>query len=469
MTSNPIFTIKYIHKLVGQNKTSILALIDDAYSKLHQHQPQLKAFRAIGKPPPIAPKGLLAGVCVSVKDLYAVTGFDTYAGSPLALKEFDTSGTLVKRLTDAGAHICGKTHTVEFAFGGLGTNPHWPVPVNPFDTQQHRVPGGSSSGAPVSLWMGACQLALGSDTSGSVRVPAAFCGTFGLKTSALRWEKDGIVPLAPSVDTAGLLALSAADALWGFAVLDPATRDDPMTFIEQNMPIDQTRDKPMEGVRIGVITALFEGCEGSIDTKVLAALAQLQAAGATLVALDWPYLEETYQLFLQGGLSALEFPAFIKAKDRKPWFDQLAPSTKMRFAHLTDLDLANAPAQVAEKNALIQTFNKAAEAVLEKVDFAVCPTCPISAPTLAYVATNMAQYKERNFKALRNTQVANLQYLCAATLPCGMDDYNMPLGLQIIMGHGQDVQLMQWSCKVENIIGNAQHHYHRALQMKHHQ
>ena len=88
---------------------------------------------------------------------------------------------------------------------------------------------------------------------------------------------------------------------------------------------------------------------------------------------------------------------------------------------------------------------------------------------MAYVATNMSQYKERNFKALRNTQVANLQYLCAATLPCGMDDYNMPLGLQIIMGHGQDVQLMQWSCKVENIIGNAQHHYHKALQMKHHQ
>ncbi|MFT5930442.1 MAG: aspartyl-tRNA(Asn)/glutamyl-tRNA(Gln) amidotransferase subunit A [Oceanospirillaceae bacterium] len=455
MMTQPTFSIKHIHQLVAENKTSILALIDDAYSKLHQHQPQLQAFRTIGMPPPVAPQGLLAGVCVSAKDLYAVTGFDTYAGSPLALKEFNTSGTLVKRLTDAGAHICGKTHTVEFAFGGLGTNPHWPVPVNPFDTKQHRVPGGSSSGAPVSLWMGACQLALGSDTSGSVRVPAAFCGTFGLKTSAGRWEKDGIVPLSPSVDTAGLLALSAADALWGFAVMDPATSDNPRAFIAQTM----LTKKPMKGVRIGVITALFEGCEGNIDNKVLAALAQLEAAGAILVELDWPYIEETYQLFLQGGLSALEFPAFIKAPDRKPWFDQLAPSTKMRFAHLTDADLSNAPAQVADKNALIQTFNKAAEAVLATVDFAVCPTCPISAPTLAYVETNIEQYKERNFKALRNTQVANLQYLCAATLPCGLDDYAMPLGLQIMMGHGQDLQLMQWSCAVETIIGDAQHHY----------
>jgi aspartyl-tRNA(Asn)/glutamyl-tRNA(Gln) amidotransferase subunit A len=303
--------------------------------------------------------------------------------------------------------------------------------------------------------MGACQLALGSDTSGSVRVPAAFCGTFGLKTSAGRWEKDGIVPLSPSVDTAGLLALSAADALWGFAVMDPATSGNPQAFIAQTM----LTKKSMKGVRIGVVTALFEGCEGNIDNKVLAALAQLEAAGAVLVELDWPYLEETYQLFLQGGLSALEFPAFIKAPDRKPWFDQLAPSTKMRFAHLTDADLSNAPAQVADKNALIQTFNKAAEAVLATVDFAVCPTCPISAPTLAYVETNIEQYKERNFKALRNTQVANLQYLCAATLPCGLDDYDMPLGLQIIMGHGQDPLLMQWSCAVEVIIGDAQHHY----------
>ena len=455
MNYKPTLSIKKIHHLVVNKKTHPLTLIGDAYSELHQHQPQLQAFRSIGKPPSIAPQGLLAGVSVSVKDLYGVTGFDTYAGSSLALQEFNKSGTLVKRLTDAGAHVCGKTHTVEFAFGGLGTNPHWPVPVNPFDTKQHRVPGGSSSGAPVSLWMGACQLALGSDTSGSVRVPAAFCGTFGLKTSAGRWEKDGIVPLSPTVDTAGLLALSAADALWGFAVLDPATSNNPKAFIEQN-----TLTKiSIRGARIGVITALFEGCEGGIDTRVLAALAQLEAAGAVLVELDWPYLEETYQLFLQGGFSALEFPAFIKTEARKPWFDQLAPSTKMRFAHLTETDMADAPARIIEKNELVKTFNQASEAVLKSVDFAVCPTCPISAPTLAYVEANMEHYKERNFKALRNTQVANLQHLCAATLPCGLDDYDMPLGLQIMMGHGQDQQLMRWSCSVESIIGDAQHHY----------
>jgi len=445
-----------MHQLVTHKEVSSLTLIDDAYSRLHQHESTLQAFREVGEAPVVAPQGLLAGVSVSVKDLYAVTGFATYAGSPFPLQEFNASGTLVKRLTDAGAHVCGKTHTVEFAFGGLGTNPHWPVPVNPFDTQEHRVPGGSSSGAPVSLWMGACQLALGSDTSGSVRVPAAFCGTFGLKTSAGRWEKDGIVPLSPSVDTAGLLALSAADACWGFAVLDPVTRSNPKAFIKR---CTHTK-KSMQGIRIGIIGALFEACEGAIDERVMAAVKQLEAAGATLVKLDWPYLEEAYQLFLEGGLSALEFPAFIKTPQRKAWFDQLASSTKMRFAHLTDADLAQAPQKIAEKNALIQTFNHAAEAVLQTVDFAVCPTCPISAPTLAYVEQNIEQYKERNFKALRNTQVANLQQLCAATLPCGLDDSGLPVGLQLMMGHNQDQQLMQWCCAVEAIIGDALHHYH---------
>ena len=455
MIMKPPLNISSMHQLVTRNEVSSLTLINDAYSRLHQHESTLQAFREIGEAPVAAPQGLLAGVCVSVKDLYAVTGFATYAGSPLALEEFNASGTLVKRLTDAGAHVCGKTHTVEFAFGGLGTNPHWPVPVNPFDNEQHRVPGGSSSGAPVSLWMGACQLALGSDTSGSVRVPAAFCGTFGLKTSAGRWEKDGIVPLSPSVDTAGLLALSAADACWGFAVLDPATRANPKAFINHCNDVK----KPMQGARIGIIGSLFEGCEGGIDRRVMAAVEQLEAEGATLVHLDWPYLEEAYQLFLEGGLSALEFPAFIKTPQRKAWFDQLAPSTKMRFAHLTDADLAKAPSKIAEKNALLNTFNQAAEAVLQTVDFAVCPTCPISAPTLAYVEHSLEQYKERNFKALRNTQVANLQHLCAATLPCGLDDSGLPVGLQLMMGHNQDQQLMRWCCAVEAIIGDALHHY----------
>jgi len=456
MIIKPALSIARMHQLVMDNKVSSLTLIDEAYNRLHQQETTLQAFREIGEAPDQAPQGLLAGVCVSVKDLYAVTGFATYAGSPFPLQEFNASGTLVKRLTNAGAHVCGKTHTVEFAFGGLGTNPHWPVPVNPFDTQQHRVPGGSSSGAPVSLWMGACQLALGSDTSGSVRVPAAFCGTFGLKTSAGRWEKDGIVPLSPSVDTAGLLALSAADACWGFALLDPLTCAKPEAFIKGCTNIKNS----MQGTRIGIIGALFEACEGGIDDCVMAALKQLEAAGATLVNLDWPYLEEAYQLFLEGGLSALEFPAFIKTEQRKDWFDQLAASTKMRFAHLTDEDLAQAPQKIDEKNALIQLFNQAAEAVLQTVDFAVCPTCPISAPTLAHVQDNIDQYKERNFKALRNTQVANLQQLCAATLPCGSDDKGLPVGLQLMMGHNQDEQLMQWSCAVEVIIGDALHHYH---------
>ena len=151
MFSGPFLSIHDIHERVTAKASDASLLINQAHNQLDQHEPGLQAFRSVGKAPKLAPKGLLTGVSVSVKDLYGVTGFDTYAGSPFALTEFNHSGTLVQRLTDAGAHVCGKTHIVEFAFGGLGTKPHCPVPVNPFDRQQHQVPGGSSSGAPGSL------------------------------------------------------------------------------------------------------------------------------------------------------------------------------------------------------------------------------------------------------------------------------------------------------------------------------
>ncbi len=153
----------------------------------------------------------LTGLPVSAKDLYVVEGYDTFAGTTRALDEkFPGEGHVVRALRDAGCVITGKTHTVEFAFGGIGTNPHYPTPVNPWSGGTERVSGGSSSGAGVSLWTGTAALALGSDTAGSVRVPASFTGCIGLKTTHGRWPIDGIVPLSESLDTAGVLATRAS-------------------------------------------------------------------------------------------------------------------------------------------------------------------------------------------------------------------------------------------------------------------
>ena len=156
--------------------------------------------------------GVLQGLPVSAKDLYAVAGYDTYAGSAHPLPMFKEEGPVVRAVRNQMAVIPGKTHTVEWAFGGIGMNPHWDTPRNPWDKTDHRAPGGSSSGAGVSLWQGSAVVALGSDTAGSVRIPASWTGTVGVKTTFGRWPLAGIAPLSPSLDTAGVLTRTAEDA-----------------------------------------------------------------------------------------------------------------------------------------------------------------------------------------------------------------------------------------------------------------
>ena len=161
-------------------------------------------------------------------------------GARAIVLELDTPGGLAfdtgpaGSLLDGLAPITGKTHTVELAFGGLGVNEHHGTPRNPWDAEHARVPGGSSAGAGVSLWEGSALVALGTDTAGSVRIPASMTGTVGLKTTPGRWPTAGIVPLSPTLDTAGLLARTAADAAWAFAALDPGSPD-PRALVE---PLD---------------------------------------------------------------------------------------------------------------------------------------------------------------------------------------------------------------------------------------
>jgi len=167
--------------------------------------------------------GPMMGIPVSVKDLYGVPGLPVFAGTSEALPgRWSRSGPVVSRLLAQMALVTGKTHTVEFAFGGIGINNHWGTPLNPWSRDDElRVPGGSSSGAGVSLLEGSAMLALGTDTAGSVRVPASFTGMVGLKTTFGRWSNDGIVPLSSSLDTPGILALSVLDVAYAFAAIDP--------------------------------------------------------------------------------------------------------------------------------------------------------------------------------------------------------------------------------------------------------
>lgn len=386
--------------------------------------------------------GVLQGLPVSVKDLYAVGGWPTFAGTPRRLPAaWEVEGPLVGALRAQLAVIPGKTHTVEFAFGGLGTNPHWGAPVNPWDASTHRAPGGSSSGAGVSLWEGSAVLALGTDTAGSVRVPASMTGTVGVKTSFGRWSTAGIVPLSPSLDTAGVLARSAADAALGFAALDPRADGPARGFL------DRLSGRDIGGLRIGVGDWFFEDCSPGVAESVRTALGELEARGARLVQLALPELEECGALFRRGGITAPEFACFINT-DMADWKATLDPNVAERFQRM---EAITAVEYLSRKTTLARLAASAAER-LRAVDVLAGPTVPITPPPVAEVA-DPEDYQRANMAALRNTAPANLLALCAVTLPCGLDAARMPVGLQLIARRGKDEACLAAALACERVLG----------------
>ena len=262
--------------------------------------------------------GSLQGIPTSIKDLFAVAGFPTYAGSPKRLPpKFEIDGPLVANLRRQLATVMGKTHMVEFAFGGTGHNAHYGSPRNPWDAMAHRSPGGSSSGAGVSLCEGSALLAFGSDTAASVRLPAAMTGNAGLKLTKDRWSSEGIVPLSFTFDTPGILARSMADAGFSFAALDPDLGDG-FAFLRR-VPAG------VDGLRIGIADSWFwDGCENGIGEIVRSAIDTLARAGAVVKEKPLPEAREAFAVFSEGGVSAIELRAFLD-RELPDWLTTIDP------------------------------------------------------------------------------------------------------------------------------------------------
>jgi aspartyl-tRNA(Asn)/glutamyl-tRNA(Gln) amidotransferase subunit A len=234
--------------------------------------------------------GPLQGLPVSIKDLFAAAGYPCFAGSSrrLPTEPWERDGPLVATLRRQLGVIMGKTHMVEFAFGGTGQNSHHGAPYNPWDATAHRSVGGSSSGAGVSLLEGSAVLAFGSDTAGSVRIPACMTGNAGLKVTIGRWSTDGVVPLSFTFDTPGLLARSVSDLAYGFAALDPAGIDPPALVAQAD-----TRD--LAGIRIGVGDPfLWRDCDLGIAETAQDAVDTLIRAGAIARDFTLPEAEAAY-------------------------------------------------------------------------------------------------------------------------------------------------------------------------------
>jgi aspartyl-tRNA(Asn)/glutamyl-tRNA(Gln) amidotransferase subunit A len=385
--------------------------------------------------------GPLQGIPTSIKDLFAVSGFATYAGSPKRLPpQFEIEGPVIAALRRQLATMMGKTHMVEFAFGGTGHNAHYGAPHNPWDANAHRSPGGSSSGAGVSLCEGSALLAFGSDTAASVRLPAAMTGNAGLKITKDRWSTEGIVPLSFSFDTPGILTRSMADAAFSFAALDPHLGD-AFAFLRR-VP------ESVDGIRIGVADSWFwDQCENGIDGVVRAAIDKLARAGAAVKQTPLPEAREAYAVFSEGGVSAIELRVFLD-RELPDWLNTIDP---VNAPALKTAETLSARDYRSRRLRLLAAATTAATH-FDDVDVIATPTVMVSPHVLAE-ETGPQQFWARNRKIVHNLVPVNYLSLCAATLPVGLDRLGLPVGLQLIAKGGDDERLVAIACAVEGVLG----------------
>src|SRR5215467_13417384 len=386
--------------------------------------------------------GPLQGLPVSLKDLIAADGYPCFAGSSRRLPAdlWEQDGPLVATLRRQLGVIMGKTHMVEFAFGGTGQNSHYGAPYNPWDRTMHRSPGGSSSGAGVSLCEGSALLAFGSDTAASVRLPAAMTGNAGLKITKDRWSTDGIVPLSFTFDTPGILARSMADAAFAFAALDPHLGDS-FAFMRR-VPAS------IGGIRIGIADSWFwDDCENGIDEIVRTAIEKLARAGAAIKDKPLPEAREAHAVFSEGGVSAIELRAFLD-RELPDWLKTIDPVNAPALKNAETLSARD----YLSRRLRLQTAAQSAAAHFDDVDVIATPTVMFT-PHVMAEETGAEKFWARNRKIVHNLAPVNYLRLCAATLPVGLDRIGMPVGLQLIAKGGDDERLVAIACAAERVLG----------------
>ncbi len=400
--------------------------------------------------------GPLAGITVSVKDLYGVEGLPIRAGTRRELPpRWQREGFLVRAVRQLGAVIVGKTHTVELAFGGVGFNPNTGTPVNPWDPSRHRAPGGSSAGAGVSLWEGSAMLALGSDTGGSVRIPASATGVVGHRHTTGRWPTTGVVPLSTTLDTVGLLTHTVEDSRYAFGVIDRLA-DAAGEPVNKSSTADGTKCSEaavadrITGLRIGVPRSnLWSGATPGIAKVVRSALNQLEAAGAQVLEVEAPELDEAGERYLAGELVPPERFESLE-RDLPGWMAILDPTVGKRLDSARGVSAVDYVAVLRLRHRFSATLH--ARLDTRRIDLLATPTLPITPPPLSALS-DLDVYRTVNRDMLSGTGPASMLDMCAVSLPAGLDEHGMPVGLQLIGRTGTDHDLLDRASAVESVLG----------------
>jgi len=383
--------------------------------------------------------GPLDGAIVTIKDLFDVAGEVTRAGSKVLADEgrpAERDAPVVHALRAGGAVIVAKTNMTEFAFSGVGINPHYGTPGNPADRK--RIPGGSTSGGAVAVADGMCEIAIGSDTGGSTRIPGALCGVVGFKPSRQRISITGAFPLSQSIDSIGPIARSVMDCAKADHVLAGT--------VTAGADFKSLEPAPLANLRVGIAQGLpLENLDDTVAKSFPPAIDVLEKAGCRLSNEKLALLDGMARVNSRGGIQPAE--AFTLHRDR---LDRrgtdIDPNVRARLERARGMSAADYIEMMNERADLIAQM----DARLAEFDVLALPTTPIVAPTIAEMAPPDV-FARKNAMLLRNTSIWNFFDCCAISLPLPRDG-GLPVGLMLVARNGHDRRLFRIAAAVERLL-----------------
>jgi len=409
----------------------------EALDRIRRYDGRLKAFVQVFDPPLLGEDG--DGPVLAVKDLIDVAGVPTGGGARTPVDPSPArNARVVDRLLQAGWSIVGKTHTVELAYGGWGTNRAVGAPWNPWDAKIQRAPGGSSSGSAVAVAAGLCDGALGTDTGGSVRIPAAVCGVVGLKPGRGLVSLRGVHPLSPALDTVGVLARDVATTARMLAAI---SGPDEASAVREAFDAEAALAADVAGRRVAVLPPdALGGLHPEVARLYEEATARFAETGAVLETVaPPPVLEGSFDAngLLMAGEGWRVWGSRITrlAEVMDPWIVRRFEAGR----DITDAELDEARARRAADQAAFHAW-------LAPYDGLLSPTCPLPAPTLEEVDETISPLS-------RLTRAANYVDLPGITVPCGLTRTGLPVGLQILGRPADEAAVVSLGAAFEKVSG----------------
>jgi aspartyl-tRNA(Asn)/glutamyl-tRNA(Gln) amidotransferase subunit A len=449
-----IDNITNLQSAIHSRALSSRDLVSNYLKKIHLLDPHLKAFVEVYEKEALegadacdqmAKNGLflspLHGVPIAVKDIIDIRGKVTTIGSPLFKNVAERSADVVDLLQKAGMIVIGKTHTVQFALGAWGTNENMGTPKNPWSTTQHLTPGGSSSGSAVAVACGMVPLSIGTDTGGSIRIPAAFCGISGLKTTVKRISTQGIAPLSQTLDTVGMFAKDAQGLKDLLNILLSHKRFSPYAFESQTKDTPFETHFPINKLRLGRLKAQeLVGVHPDLILAYERMLAKLQEHGAAVEFIDMPFSFES----VAKVSSTLMMPQAVVeygdlAKDPGQTVDSAVRQRLLAGMQITGAQYVQA---LRDQDRMKKEFL----AATAHLDAYLTPSS--TTPPQPVEGVN------HDRPPVRYTRLMNLLDSCAASIPAGLDTQGLPIGLQLAGRAQEDELILNIAAQIQRITSH---------------